>query len=449
MSLLKRPGAPATLRPEGLARKASGVFAFALLAVLLVAVNLRAYRGYFQSDELDSLSWTGLVPKMAYIETILSPRFQANNFRPVGHFFFREAALHFGLDFWKYVAVIQALHLLNVWLIWLLARRLGAPPLAAAAGAVLFAFHMALFDVFWKPMYVFDLLCATFCLLSMLLYARGRWVLSFAAFWLAYKSKELAVMLPFVLAVYEIWFGKRNWKPLLPFFLASLSFGLQGIFLNPNLDNDYTFRFTPAAVARTFQFYSPKVFLWPYLFLLLPLGALAARNRRAWFGLATMVLFFVPLMFLPGRLFPAYCYVPFIGLAIAFSGIAPAGNWIPAAAFLLIFAPLDAHTLATGRTDTRHQANATRPWLTSIVRFSRAHPVIDGAVYRGLPDGYSQAGCEGALRYIYHNHYLPVLSADDPQSHALLGHPGVAILDWHDNGQYLAIRLAPAAQTRQ
>ena len=28
-------------------------------------------------------------------------------------------------------------------------------------------------------------LCATFCLLSLLCYARGRWVLSFAAFWLA------------------------------------------------------------------------------------------------------------------------------------------------------------------------------------------------------------------------------------------------------------------------
>ena len=145
---------------------------------------------------------------------------------------------------------------------------------------------------------------------------------------------------------------------------------MQGILLNPNIDNDYTFRFTPAALARTFPFYSAKVFLWPYLYLLLPLGALVARNRRAWFGLAAMLLFFFPLMFLPGRMFSAYCYVPFIGLAIAFSGIAPTGKGIPAAVFLLAFAPLDAHVLATQRSGTLRQANATQCWVASIVQFS-------------------------------------------------------------------------------
>ncbi len=426
-------------------RKVGGFLSFALLAVLLVVVNLDAYRGNFQSDELESIGWTDRTPKLTYFEAALSPRFQANNFRPTGHFFFREGALHFGLDFWKYVAVIQALHLLNVWLIWLLARRLGALPLAAAGGAALFAFHMALFDVLWKPMYVFDLLCATFCILSLLLYARGRWVFSFAAFWLAYKSKELAVMLPLVLAAYETWFGKRNWKPLIPFFLASLSFGLQGILLNPNHDNDYTFRFTAPAVAQTFAFYSAKIFLWPYLFLLLPLGALAARNRRAWFGLAVMVLFFVPLMFLPGRLFSAYCYVPFIWLAIAFSGIAPTGKWIPAAIFLLAFAWLDAQAFDTQRTDTLNQDDTAGRWLTSVVEFAQTHPAINGAVYRGLPGGYSRGGCEGAMRYIYHNHGLTVLPYDDPQSSILLSHPRVAILIWFDKLQYLTTDLTGAA----
>ena len=435
-------------RPQGLARKACGPLAFALLAALFVAVNLRAYRGFFQSDELDNLGWVALAPKLYYLEIVLSPRFQLDNFRPVGHFFFREGALHFGLVFWKYVACIQALHLLNVWLVWRLARRLGAQPLAAAGGALLFAFHMALFDVFWKPMYVFDLLCATCCLLSLLLYARGRWVLSFVAFWLAYKSKELAVMLPCVLAAYEIWFGKRNWKPLAPFFLASLSFGLQGLLLNPNHDNDYTFRFTVAAFVRTLQFYSAKIFLWHYLFLLLPVAVVIARNRRAWFGLTMMVLFFFPLMFLPGRLFSAYCYVPFIGLAIAFSGIAPMGKWIPAAVFLLLFAPLDAHVLATQRSDTLRQASATRSWLTTIVQFTQTHPEIEGVVFRGLPRGYSQAACEGALRYLYHAHGLVVLDANDPKAPDMLNRPDVAVLTWFDQPQYLDIDLTRHAQAR-
>ena len=432
----------AALRQESLRRRAGGALLFALLAGSVVLANLRAYRGYFQSDELENIGWAGLLPLTRYVQAALSPLFQANNFRPVGHFFFHVAALHFGLAYWKYIAVIQALHIVNAWLVWLLARRLGAPPLAAAGGAILFAFHMALFDAFWKPMYIFDLSCAAFCLASLLLYARGRWVLSFLAFWLAYKAKELAVMLPFVLAAYEIWFGKRNWKPLVPFFVASFSFGLQGLLLNPNVDNDYSFRFTWAALSRTFPFYSAKVFLWPYLFLLLPIGALAARNRRAWFGLAAMVLFFVPLMFLPGRMFSAYCYVPFIGLAIAFSGIAPAGRWMPAAVFLLAWAPLDAHVLATERTATVRQAVAKRRWLATVVKFSREHPAINGAVYSGLPDGYSLAACEGALRYLYHSYDLPVLWAADSQAQALASRPGVAFLDWHYETQSLSIDLS-------
>jgi hypothetical protein len=201
--------------------KRAGVLCFLLLISLFLAVNAGAYRGYFQSDEADNIGWTPLGRKVDYLKALVSPRFQVNNFRPVGHFYFREASNYFGLDFWKYVAVIHLFHFLNIWLIWVLARRLGAPPLAAAAGCLLFALHMALFDAFWKPMYVFDVLCGTFCLLSMAFYFERRgalnWSLSFIAFWLAYRSKELAVMLPLVLAGYEFWFGKRNWKPLAPF----------------------------------------------------------------------------------------------------------------------------------------------------------------------------------------------------------------------------------------
>ena len=148
----------------------------------------------------------------------------------------------------------------------------------------MFAFHMALFEAIWKPMYVFDVLCGTFCVLSLLAYSRQRWILSFVAFWLAYKAKEVAVMLPLVLVCYEYWFGKRRWLRLAPFFLVSLSFGIQGILLNPNQDNDYTFRFTPAALAKTSVFYADRLFLVPYLGFLLPAAAYVSRNRRTWFG---------------------------------------------------------------------------------------------------------------------------------------------------------------------
>jgi hypothetical protein len=64
---------------------------FALLvAVTFLVWNREAYRGYFQTDEIDNVSWTPYVHAIDYLKVAASPRFQANNFRPVGHFFFRE-----------------------------------------------------------------------------------------------------------------------------------------------------------------------------------------------------------------------------------------------------------------------------------------------------------------------------------------------------------------------
>src|SRR5579863_7025013 len=239
--------------------KRYGFLGFVLLAAVFLIVNRAAYKGYFQGDELDTMGWAQFGSAGSYLTTAMSPRFSEINFRPTAHFFFHEAVLHFGLDFPKYVLIVHMVHLLNVWLIWMVARRLGATPWSAGLGCFFFAFHMALFDAFWKPMYLYDVLCGTFCLLSILFYARRWWIVSFASYWLAYKSKELAVMLPVALACYEIWFGERRWKPLVPFFLASLSFGLQGLLLNPNRDNPYTFRFTLDALRQSTLFYAARI----------------------------------------------------------------------------------------------------------------------------------------------------------------------------------------------
>jgi hypothetical protein len=423
-----------------------GVALFLSLALLFLFVNREAYSGYFQDDEIDILSWVRYAPASEYLKASLSPKFEHDNFRPVGHFYFREAERVFGLNFAGYVAVLHAIHLLNVWLLWLVARRLGAAPFSAAAACLLFAFHMALFDVLWKPMYVFDLLCATFCLASLLLYARGQWVLAFAAFWLAYKAKELAVMLPLALACYEFWFGKRRWMRLAPFFLASLSFGLQALLLNPNRDNDYTFRFTTAALTRTVRFYSAQVFLVPYLGLLVPVAALVWTNRRTWFGLAMMALFFLPLLFLSGRIFSAYCYLPFTGLALAFAGIADGGQASARAAlkrrwsgdprvgsgaeaprgrkptpqgpsmvlFLLLALPQDVHVFRLKRRETLARDREIRSWITAVANFAKTgqHPGV--FLYDGAPNGFARWGVEGAVKYLFPRMDIKVQPASEP-----------------------------------
>ena len=193
-------------------------------------------------------------------------------------------------------------------------------------------------------MYIFDLLCTSLSLASILFYAHRRWVLSFIAFWLAWKSKELAVMLPAVLVAYEYWFGERKFRRLIPFLLVALSFGVQGVVLNPNRDNPYTFHFTPSALRHTIPFYAKRFLLFPLSGLALSALALV-RDRRVWFGLAALSLLMVPLIFLPGRLFEAYTYLPLafavVALAAAASHAHPAWAWIALASWM----PFNLHAL--------------------------------------------------------------------------------------------------------
>jgi hypothetical protein len=415
--------------------KRAGLLLFVAFAALFLTVNRDAYRGYFQDDEIANLSWAPDLAPLDFLKGAVTPRFQPNNFRPVGHYYFHAVEEIAGLDFPVYVAVLHAFHLLNVWLLWLVARRLGAAPFAAAAACLFFGLHMALFDDFWKPMYVFDVLCGTFCLLSLWCYASGRWVLSFAAFWLAYKSKELAVMLPMVLGAFELWFGHRRWKPLVPFFLASLSFGVQGILGNPNKDNDYTFRFTAAALVKTSLFYAGRVFLVPYLGFVAPALAFLARHhmssaRRTWFGLAAMGLFLLPVLFLPGRMFSAYCYLPFAGLAIALTGLAEGTSPAALALFLALWLPMDIHELQLRRRDTLANDGEVRTWMTTVRRFAAGGERVDAFVFSGAPNGFEHWGVEGALMYFYERHDLTVKSIGDRDAAALIQTTRVALLNW-------------------
>jgi hypothetical protein len=410
--------------------KRAGLFLFVAFAALFLTVNRDAYRGYFQDDEIDNLSWAPYLGPLDFLKGAATPKFQANNFRPVGHYYFHAVEEIAGLRFPVYVAVLHAFHLLNVWLLWLVARRLGATQFAAAAACLFFGLHMALFDNFWKPMYIFDVLCATFCLLSLWCYASERWVLSFAAFWLAYKSKELAVMLPVVLLAFEMWFGKRRWKPLAPFFLASLSFGVQAILGNLHKNNDYTFRWTTHALAKTSLFYAGRVFLMPYVGFVVPAFAFLARNRRTWFGLSAMGLFFLPMLFLPGRVFSAYCYLPFTGLAIALTGLADAASPAALGLFLALWLPMDIHELRLRRRDTLANDDEVRTWMNGVRGFAAGNPRVDAFVFSGTPAGFHQWGVEGTLMYFYARNDLTVKNIGEGDAAALMETRRVALLNW-------------------
>ena len=416
-----------------------GAALFLLLAAVFLALNGAAYRGYFTDDDINSMAWTRWGPTYEYLKGTLSPVF-ANSYRAVGFYYFHAAEHFFGLDFPKYVAVIHVFHLLTVWLLWLLMRRMGSSPVAAGAACIFFALHAALFDAVWRPMYVFDLLCGTLSVASILLWARGRWILSFISFWLAYKAKELAVMLPLVLVCYELWFGQRRWLKLAPFLAGSLSWALQALLIHPVEDADYTFHFTRAALASTVPFYAWNVFLTPWLGFLLPIGAITARNRRTWFGLATMALFFFPLLWLPGRIYSAYCYLPFTGLAIAVAGMVESRTPAAAVIFVLLWLPQNIHAVRVQKRQALNQDRDAREWLTTLGTYAQTRRAGAGFVFRGMPEGFHAFGVEGAVKYYFRILDVTIPSVDSTEGARLLRSGRVAVLSWDAARHRLEIR---------
>jgi hypothetical protein len=73
------------------------------MALLFFIANRGAYEGFFQGDELDSLGWTPQVPVAVFAKDLVNPVYNARNFRPVGHFYFRIMSRAFGLDFRHYL----------------------------------------------------------------------------------------------------------------------------------------------------------------------------------------------------------------------------------------------------------------------------------------------------------------------------------------------------------
>ena len=419
--------------------------AFLALALVFVLANLDAYRGYFQGDDLDTLSWTRYTPLRTYIDALVSPRYFPSHFRPAGHITYWILHHTVGFNFPWLLAFLQLLHILNLWLLWRVMRNLGLPDKTAALGLIFFAFHMAVIDAYWKPMFVFDVLCATFSLASLLCYLRKRWIASFVCFWLAYKSKELGVMVPVVLAAYEFLLGERRWKRLIPFVAASLSFGLQGIIVNhrERAHTMYALHFSLKFLWMTSSFYASKLLMARYLgFAVLALPFLV-RDRRIWFGFAVLVLFLVPLIPLTGRMVEVYLYLPLAGAAIILASLAtgPRAFWI-AVIFLALWMPWNYLHSRSGRRNEIAMAEENRAYIADLRDYLRGGRQAGGVSPRVfLFDGYPRAlgawGVSGALRYFAPEPATPYDVADADFRQAL---PDAPLVQWDAAARRLVIR---------
>ena len=279
----------------------------------------------------------------------------------------------FGLHALAFHAVCFGLLLFNLWLAWRLFLRLGGFDDAAPA-LLLFSYQAFMIDLYLSSGSIYDLLCFAFTVSALLLHVRWRqssvtpgWIKLGA--WavlclLALGSKEMAVMLPVFLLLYEAIYHGRHWQGrtlavssvLTAAFLAS-RFLLPGAMAvsaayRPTLGGNM-FLANWSAYRGDLLYLGPAATPLRAWFLLAACLILAAASRRraALFGCFFFLAGALPVIFIARR--GSYVlYLPYLGLCLLIGAtLESAARRVPhrgiALLALLAVALFPAHTWVT------------------------------------------------------------------------------------------------------
>jgi len=191
------------------------------MAVALVAyfflVSWDTLKAPFAADEMIAIYWYfHPTPwRLLFSQVMLWHGY----IRPLGGFFYLPAYLLFGLNPVPYHAYLLLLLLAGAYMMYRLARALGAGELAGAIVALIACYHGGLSNLYYNSVFVFDLLCGLFYFAAFAYYARirgagrllgRRQTLAFLGLYLcALNAKEMAVTMPAVMLAYEWTYHER------------------------------------------------------------------------------------------------------------------------------------------------------------------------------------------------------------------------------------------------
>lgn len=271
------------------------------------------------------------------------------HYRPMGAAFYLPLHHWFGLNPAPYQATVLVLLAINMFLVFGLARMLGAGDLVAGIAALVVSYHAGLGDLVYNVDMIYDVLCFLFYAGALLLYTwvrrQGRLLSGWETaaflvlFVLALNSKEMAPTLPLVLIAYELFYHSpkrsraalRTWLtgPCRIAWIAALLnvvylygkiFGADTILKNEAYQPVFTWqRLVDFQLGSLYDlmghFWKPQgggvLLVWVVI------TYLAWRGNRPIlrFCWAYMVLTPIPIEFLAGR-FQGCLYIPLAGWAI-------------------------------------------------------------------------------------------------------------------------------------
>lgn len=259
-----------------------------ILALTLLAYYTVIYYGYVWDDLYLFVQSDSLRSPSSIISAVTQPVLPGSSyFRPLVFLTFLTEFQLFGISPAHSHSVNLLFHLLNVWLVYILARRYVSSERAIIAG-LFYALSPTLIEPVSWVSGRFDLMVTTFGLLSLcsIVYLTGvkRILFTTLFFFLAALSKEMAVMLPILLGVH-VWlldreesFGAfikktlyKDWRLYLSLFIAGVVYLiLRAYFLSDmvpqkgaivNSINSTTLHI--AYIGKTIIFYF-QMAIWPF-----------------------------------------------------------------------------------------------------------------------------------------------------------------------------------------
>ena len=250
----------------------------------------------------------------------------ANGFyRPLGGLFYLPAYAVAGLNPILYRWAILILLAVNVVLLFRLARCLGGTERMALIASLFGALHACMPGLLYSTADIYDILCRTFCLLSLITYMRGRKVWAIVLMLVAINAKEMAATLPAFFLLYEVLYNKRRTfsYSLAALALAALAMygkmhGAEAMTANEMYRPTFTLqRWLDNNASYTNELLylrlpNPQVIgLW----MLMALTCLAVKRREMWWAFGFILLVTVPTSFIPKR-DGSSLYIPLVGWAI-------------------------------------------------------------------------------------------------------------------------------------
>src|SRR5579862_9686282 len=189
-----------------------------------------------------AFTWFGLSSRLGYDDLMnitfsWEPSFKTllkalifpftSTYRPTGSLAYRLLFELFGLNPLPFRVFFYCLLAINLYLVYCLARRLTGSPEIGALSALLYTYHGRFFSIYLNNGTLYDVLCATLSLCTLIYYVRARQratdlsVFQFAfatvLFILSLNAKEMAAALPAIVLAYELCCHWREFKSPIQF----------------------------------------------------------------------------------------------------------------------------------------------------------------------------------------------------------------------------------------